>query len=354
MTGTSMDGMDCCVADIQLTKESADFHIMWMDTITYPPQLKHQFQKALDGNTARISDLHFEFGQWMADSLASHMPKNMIPEVIGCHGQTIYHHHNYSTLQIGEPSYLAETFSVPVISDFRSRDVSVGGCGAPLIPIVDKWLLQEEEEDRIALNLGGIANVTVLPKSNGKIIGFDTGPGMGLLDERYHDIYDSGIDINGKIALLGAADNQLVHQWMQDSFIQQIPPKSAGRHDYGKNWILSHLHDLGNLNKEDQLATLSRFTAQSVYQGCIPYLTNAQETVIVAGGGSHHQCVMNELKRCFSKHKVTISDEFGIPVDGKEALGFAFLAVAYIKGIPANIPDVTGAKRQVVLGKLTI
>ncbi|NQV38495.1 MAG: anhydro-N-acetylmuramic acid kinase [Candidatus Marinimicrobia bacterium] len=355
MTGTSMDGLDICVADIELSPESAAFDIKYSNTVAFPPELKERIQSALNCNTGLISDLHYDLGRWMADTVSAEIPKELIPDIIGCHGQTIFHNHNVSTFQIGEPSFLAESLGVPVISDFRARDISVGGCGAPLIPIIDKWLLQDKNEFRISLNVGGIANVTILPILDGEnIIGFDTGPGMALMDEAYINAFSQGIDTNGKKAQAGQVHDDLVYQWVEDSFIQKSPPKSAGRHDYGLDWLKVHNHELETLVIEDQLATLCAFTAESIYKGCVPYIDGKNGSLIIGGGGSHHERLIHELEKRFTTFQIRKSDEFGIPVDGKEALGFAILAVAYVKGIPGNLPQVTGARKATILGKLTI
>ena len=350
-----MDGMDICIADIELSDNRAEFDIKYSNTISYPQRLKNRIQSALNGNTELISDLHYDLGRWMADVVSSEIPDELKPDIIGCHGQTIFHHHNVSTFQIGEPSFLAESLGLPVISDFRARDISVGGCGAPLIPIIDKWLLRDINEFRISLNIGGVANVTILPPlDRGSIVGFDTGPGMALLDETYRTVHHTGFDIQGNIAQKGLVHDELVSNWVEDAFIQQSGPKSAGRHDYGLDWLNNHQDELEKLSLEDRLATLSAFTAESVYVGCKSFIDGKQGSLIVGGGGSHHQRLIRELENRFPDFHIRKSEEFGIPVDGKEALGFAILAVAYVKGIPANIPEVTGACKPIVLGKLTI
>ena len=301
------------------------------------------------------SDLHYDLGRWMAEVVASELPGELKPDIIGCHGQTIFHHHNISTFQIGEPSFLAEVLGVPVVADFRARDISAGGCGAPLIPIIDKWLLRDSAEFRISLNIGGVANVTILPPmGRGRVVGFDTGPGMALLDETYRMAHHTGFDVDGHTAQSGSVHEGLVAGWVKDDFIRQSGPKSAGRHDYGLDWLNDHYDELKKLSLEDRLATLSAFTAESIYLGCKSFIDGNGGSLIVGGGGVHHQCVMRELENRFSDFHIRKSEEFGIPVDGKEAWGFAILAVAYAKGIPANIPEVTGAHKPVVLGKLTV
>ncbi len=350
-----MDGMDICIADISFKKTSVSFSILYYETISYPDAIKHEVSSALYGTTGDISRLHYDLGRWMADVLEENVPPGLSFDLIGCHGQTIFHEHNKNTLQVGEPSFLAERFGVPVISDFRARDISVGGCGAPLIPIIDKWLLQSPEEFRIVLNIGGVSNVTILPLNiKDPVTGFDTGPGMSLLDEEYGRHFPCGYDQEGQLALKGHVHENLVQKWVKDSFIQKSGPKSAGRHDYGLTWLKEHDVDLQHMVIEDKLATLTAFTAEAIATGCSNYLNEENGTIIVSGGGIHHNRLMNELDMRLHPFSVKTSDEYGIPPDSKEALGFAILAAAHVKGIPGNIPEVTGASKPVILGKVTI
>ena len=188
MTGTSMDGLDISIADIGLSNNTANFNMIGTTSIPYPSDLQSQIRQAVYDTRKYSSTLDRDLGKWYAEKLFKYLQSESIDniELIGSHGQTIHHVSGQSTLQIGDPSFLAGKFNIPVISDFRTADIFAGGTGAPLMPRVDEWLFRNTDTAIITLNLGGIANVTLLPCINhGEVIGFDTGPGMALLDETF-------------------------------------------------------------------------------------------------------------------------------------------------------------------------
>jgi anhydro-N-acetylmuramic acid kinase len=358
MTGTSMDGLDISIADIGLRKNKADFNVIRTTSIPYPNDLQFQIRQSVYDTGKDTNALDRDLGIWFADKLFEYLHSESIEniELIGSHGQTIHHVSGQSSLQIGDPSFLAGKFNVPVISDFRTADIHAGGTGAPLMPRVDEWLFRNIDTAIITLNLGGIANVTLLPCiNNGDVIGFDTGPGMALLDETYLVESKEGIDLGGELALKGNADKRLVNNWIKAPYFLELPPKSTGRDQFGIDWLADHRHELDFLTIVDKLATLSLFTAKSVFLACEDFIRdNKVEHVVISGGGIHHSCVMKHLVEQFSPIALVPSDELDVSADGKEALGFAILAVAHVKGIPGNIPSVTGAKKALVLGKMTL
>jgi len=358
MTGTSMDGLDISIADIGLRKNKADFNVIRTTSIPYPNDLQFQIRQSVYDTGKDTNALDRDLGIWFADELFEYLRSESIEniELIGSHGQTIDHVSGQSSLQIGDPSFLAGKFNVPVISDFRTADIHAGGTGAPLMPRVDEWLFRNIDTAIITLNLGGIANVTLLPCiNNGDVIGFDTGPGMALLDETYLVESKEGIDLGGELALKGNADKRLVNNWIKAPYFLELPPKSTGRDQFGIDWLADHRHELDFLTIVDKLATLSLFTAKSVFLACEDFIRdNKVEHVVISGGGIHHSCVMKHLVEQFSPIALVPSDELDVSADGKEALGFAILAVAHVKGIPGNIPSVTGAKKALVLGKMTL
>ena len=358
MTGTSMDGLDISIADIGLRKNKADFNVIGTTSIPYPNDLEFQIRQSVYDTGKNTSTLDRDLGIWYADKLFDYLRSEAIDniELIGSHGQTIHHVSGQSSLQIGDPSFLAGKFNVPVISDFRTADIHAGGTGAPLMPRVDEWLFRNIDTAIITLNLGGVANVTFLPcTNNGDVIGFDTGPGMALLDETFLLESNEGIDVGGEFALKGNADKRLVNNWLKAPYFLELPPKSTGRDHFGIEWLADHWQELGSLAIVDQLATLSLFTAKSVFLACEEFIRDHQVArVIISGGGIHHKCVMKYLIKWFNPISVVSSDQLGVSVDGKEALGFAILAVAHVKSIPGNIPSVTGAKKALVLGKITV
>ena len=356
MTGTSMDGLDIVIADICLN-ENVKYKLIGDTFIPYPINLKQKIRYAVYNPLKDHYNLDDNLGKWYADTLYNYLQSNKINnvELIGSHGQTINHISGKLSLQIGSPHYLAKKLKVPVISDFRTADIDAGGTGAPLMPKIDEWLFRNNDFSVITLNLGGIANVTFLPSDiTEDIIGFDTGPGMSLLDETYIRKFDNGFDNNGQIALKGSSDKEIVSKWLKQSYFIQSPPKSTGRDQFGIVWLDKHFKDIDKLNFEDQLATLSFFTAKSVFLGCKKFISNhSVKKLIISGGGAHHACVIQYLNDLFDPIQVVPSNKFDISTDSKEALGFAFFAVANIKEIPGNIPSVTGANKSVILGKMT-
>lgn len=355
MSGTSMDGLDIAVVDVMPHSSGLTPHLINSTTVTFPVDLKQKISSAVQGDETLYKPLDDELGHWMAKTVSKVISDMGISDIdlISSHGQTVYHENGVKSIQVGDPQYLANVFQVPVIYDFRSADIDAGGTGAPLIPKVDEWLFQDSESSVMTINIGGIANVTFIPpKGQGTIVGFDTGPGMALLDEIFQTHFIEGYDEGGTLAKKGAMNKELVDRWMKDPFIQMMPPKSTGRATYGRSWIQSHEVELDELSFEDRLATLANFTGRSIFRACKSFLKDDNiSSCFVSGGGSHHNEIMFHLKRYFYPTPVKLSDQIDIPVDMKEAIGFALLGVAHIKNIPGNIPSVTGANKEVVLGK---
>ena len=359
MTGTSMDGLDICLADVTFSGNSVQCKMIDSTMIPITKQLQQDIRQALSSSTEIVTRVHYDLGRFLAARTERFLTETGIGDIdaVAMHGQTIHHVSGEATLQIGEPSFLSEVLGVPVVSDFRARDIAAGGTGAPLIPAVDKWLLQRETEAVVCLNLGGIANVTFLPAKNSDadVMGFDTGPAMSLLDEAASQLLNETFDSDGKKALSGEPNEESVAHWMTDGFIQAEPPKSTGRDYFGAHWLKKNLPDLNQWEIANLLASLSLFTARSVAVNCRQFLQmqNVKE-IIVSGGGVHNRAVMQNLEKEFATISVVGSDSYGINPDMKEAVGFAILGAAYLKEIPGNIPSVTGASRSVILGKMTI
>ncbi|MDP6397309.1 MAG: anhydro-N-acetylmuramic acid kinase [Candidatus Marinimicrobia bacterium] len=359
MTGTSMDGLDICLADVTFSGNSVQCKMIDSTMIPITKQLQQDIRQALSSSTEIVTRVHYDLGRFLAARTERFLTETGIGDIdaVAMHGQTIHHVSGEATLQIGEPSFLSEVLGVPVVSDFRARDIAAGGTGAPLIPAVDKWLLQRETEAVVCLNLGGIANVTFLPAKNSDadVMGFDTGPAMSLLDEAASQLLNETFDSDGKKALSGEPNEESVAHWMTDGFIQAEPPKSTGRDYFGAHWLKKNLPDLNQWEIANLLASLSLFTARSVAVNCRQFLQmqNVKE-IIVSGGGVHNRAVMQNLEKEFATISVVGSDSYGIDPDMKEAVGFAILGAAYLKEIPGNIPSVTGASRSVILGKMTI
>ncbi|MEE9166015.1 MAG: anhydro-N-acetylmuramic acid kinase [Candidatus Neomarinimicrobiota bacterium] len=359
MSGTSMDGLDICVADVGFQGDSAEFVIKAAGSFPFPGSLRKAIRQSLTGSAEQVCRTHYDLGRFYEEKTVLFLRDSSLGEIdaVGMHGQTVYHISGEATLQVGEPSFLAEQLGIPVVSDFRARDISVGGTGAPLIPIIDKWIFQKDHERVVCLNLGGIANLSVVPpRIAGELVGgFDTGPGMALLDEAIYELSGKRADDDGKLASKGIPDEESLKRWMEDQFVNRIPPKSTGRDYFGSEWLHGRIKNMREWRLEHLLATLSLFTARSVAVNCQRFVDlSGARTLIVSGGGVHHSAVMKMLSQELPTLNVISSQAFGVDPDVKEALGMAILGAAYFKEIPGNIPSVTGAGREVVLGKLTL
>jgi anhydro-N-acetylmuramic acid kinase len=281
--------------------------------------------------------------------------------LVGSHGQTVYHEHGVTTLQLGEPAPLAARFGCPVVHDFRANDIVAGGAGAPLVPYVDWRLLGGRGEALLAVNIGGIANLTALPASGGpdQVLGMDCGPGNMVLDQLV-EAYTGGrqsVDIDGRLAARGRF-LPLLEELEKHPFFHQPPPKSAGREQFGRTFVESLL-DRARPDREqvwcDLLATATELTAygiETAYRRHVA-LEVPVDAVVVSGGGARNLALMTRLAARFAPTPVRRSDDYGLPIDAKEAIAFAILASERLDRRPGNMPSVTGAARYTILGKIT-
>jgi anhydro-N-acetylmuramic acid kinase len=307
--------------------------------------------------------MNFALGELFAEAAlkviaaADRSPSDI--HLIGSHGQTIYHLPDAdirSTLQIGEPCVIAERTGIVTVADFRTRDVAAGGHGAPLIPYVDFILFSEPDRVRALHNIGGIANVTVVTPSFEGVFGFDTGPGNSLIDEfvRIMTGGASQFDSGGKLARSGSVDESLLEKLLEHPYLALEPPKTTGREMFGEELAQKLFSATPQEGHTDMLATLTAFTARSIrdaYDKFIFPKTGIDE-LILSGGGCRNGFLVESIRDLFGSVPTFTSDEFGVPTDAKEALGFAVLANETICGAPSNVPAVTGASRPVVLGKI--
>ena len=360
-----MDGITAALVELAGKNETFDFELLDYETFNYPTDLKRRLLDLVDGGSVEeLTRLNYELGQEFADAANELRRRSKAPvDLIGTHGQTVCHLprknalENTYTLQIGEAAVIAEETGVKTISDFRSRDVAAGGEGAPLIPYVDYRLFRSETKDRVALNLGGIANVTHLPADAKleEITAFDTGPANMVLDNLVRKFTDGKeeFDRDGKWAAQGSTDEELLSWLMDREFIKKEPPKSTGRKDFGKDFA-DQVEQKGrrlNLSRSDLLATVTLFTAEAVNYNCKTFL-EGMDTLIASGGGARNETLMDELSRRLDA-RVTTTEEFGLSPEAKEAAGFAILAYETSLGRPSNVPGATGAKRPVILGKVS-
>ncbi|MBZ5513562.1 MAG: anhydro-N-acetylmuramic acid kinase [Acidobacteriia bacterium] len=374
MSGTSMDGVDAALVEISGSAERPRVRLRSFTTTPYRPEVRQRIARLAAGessNAGVISQLNFLLGEVFAEAalkLCRHAgvsPRQLT--VIGSHGQTIYHQGLHateggrqikSTLQIAEPAVIAERTGVPVIADFRAADIAAGGQGAPLVPMVDYLLLRDEREGRVALNIGGIANVTVIPAHARpeQVFGFDTGPGNMVIDAlmrrftRGRRSYDAG----GGVASRGKVIEPALAGALRHPFIRQPPPKSAGREQFGQLFVASNFLARRRTRFEDAVRTATELTARTIADALerLVFPRAKVHRLIVSGGGAHNRFLLKRLRELLPQLSINLSDDFGLPVDAKEAMAFALLADRTLHSLPGNLPSVTGARRAVVLGKL--
>lgn len=352
MSGTSLDGIDVAVVDI----EGKRMEVVAHSTTPYPDKVRTQILAVSNNvtHTAEISRLNFLLPELYAKLVKKcGVPLRTI-ELIGCHGQTVYHEPQ-STLQLGDGSVLAERLGIPVVSDFRTRDIAAGGQGAPLVPFVDYLLYADPKLGRVSLNIGGIANVTAIPP-DGKpedVVAFDTGPGNMVVDQlvaihtRNRRRYDSG----GQLAARGTLNEKLLSSLLRRSFYRQKPPKTAGREQYGREFVQDLIRT--ELPILDLITTATVLTPASIALGLKRFVEHPVDEVVVSGGGVHNRTMMAYLQGFLPNSRLRTSAEFGIDSDAKEAIAFAVLAYETWHRRPSNLPSATGARRPVVLGKVS-
>jgi anhydro-N-acetylmuramic acid kinase len=355
MSGTSLDGIDVAIVDINRRRIQTVAH----STTPYSPATRKRILGA--ATPAQISRLNFELGELYAKAVVAGCRRSAVPlesvELIGCHGQTIYHKgggRNRNTLQIGEAAVIAERLGIPVVSDFRTRDIAAGGQGAPLVPFVDYLLFASAKVNRVALNIGGIANITVLPRAakSDQIIAFDTGPGNMVVDQLVERMTSgkNRFDRNGAIAATGQLNRPLLDSLRSDVYYKTKPPKTAGREQYGAEYV-DRLLTTG-LPMNDLIATATALTGATIAFAVTRFASGTQE-LIAAGGGTHNRQLMAQLAAFLPETQIKITSDFGIDVDAKEAVAFAILAHRTWRRQTGNIPSATGARRPVILGKIT-
>jgi anhydro-N-acetylmuramic acid kinase len=290
-------------------------------------------------------------------------------DLVGCHGQTVQHLPEpadcageavRATLQIGNPSTLATRLGVPVVGDFRSADVALGGQGAPLVPYFDYVAFTAPDEARGLLNLGGIANLTVLPAGGAPadVRAFDTGPANMVIDALAERLFDAPFDRDGRHAAAGTPDHDLLADLLDGDYFRRAPPKSTGREAFGADYVdrLLGAAQSRGLDAADTMATATLLTAASVYQAYAQYVREEQslDVLIASGGGAHNDTLMRMLDDAFAPIPVRPVAEYGIDADAKEALCFAVLAHETVNGVPTNLPSVTGASTPTVLGSISV
>jgi anhydro-N-acetylmuramic acid kinase len=370
MSGTSADGIDVAVVDIA----GRHVDLVAFDMSTYKPALRKAILDLCRPESATLADIcHYNhvLGEVFADAVIELCRQHKIRlrsiDLIGSHGQTIYHHPQgghyqgrtiRSALQIGEPSVIAQRTGITTVADFCPRDMAAGGQGVPLVPYADYVLFRHRKLSRAVQNIGGIANVTFLPRGGRTedVVAFDTGPGNMVIDGvmRQITLGRRSYDRDGRMAARGKVDQGLLKQMLRHPFLRHRPPKSTGREQFGQFYSEGFHRDAQNmkLTLEDMIATATAFTAATIAQAYRKFLPEMPDEVILCGGGAHNVTLVSMLQRELPGVKICASDEFGIDVDAKEAISFAILAQATFNGVANNIPSATGADGPVVLGKI--
>ncbi|WP_282035338.1 anhydro-N-acetylmuramic acid kinase AnmK [Metabacillus indicus] len=371
MSGTSLDGIDAALVKVCGSGLETEMEIMEFITYPFPKDIESEIIQSLsveNSNVQLICSLNFKLGKLFAEAVKEVCKKANLPleklDLIGSHGQTIYHQPQKenqfipSTLQIGEAAVIAHDTDTMVVSNFRTMDMAAGGQGAPLVPYTEYILYRSETKGRLLQNIGGIGNVTVLPRgaSLGDMEAFDTGPGNMIIDEVCRQLFGVNYDKGGRIAKQGKVNEELLAYCMNHPYIMSAPPKSTGRELFGKQYVLKLLEEFKTLSKEDIVTTVTMFTAKSIvanYQAYVFQKTTIDE-VIIGGGGSYNQTLLEMIQNLLGNSvKVMTQEELGYSSESKEAVAFALLANETYHGNAGNVPSATGAKQAVILGSLT-
>ena len=371
MSGTSADGIDAALTRItghglETKVEPLGFYFLPFDQATRQAILN--ICGGESGGTREVCLLGTHLGRLYARAVRELLKSTGTEQIdlIGCHGQTVYHipeatsylgHAIRGTLQIGDPSYLAEEFACPVVSDFRIRDMAAGGLGAPLVPYTEFLLYRSEDGDVALQNIGGIGNVTLLPAgcSLEQVTAFDTGPGNMVMDALVMKLTDGTMsyDDGGRLAASGNIIPELLEWMLSDPYLAKQPPKTTGREYYGAEYV-EKLLAFGDYPLTDVLTTATAFTAQSIALSLRRFGTGLPARLVVGGGGSRNPTLLRFLQEALPEVIVLTQENLGFSSDAKEAVAFAILANDALFGMCNNAPSATGAAHGVVMGRISL
>ena len=372
MSGTSADGVDVAVVSIQGRGSYLSFELLKHDYSEYPKPLRQAILAAMNADkisVAELSRLNFRLGEFYAEAVAKTQKKSGKKlDLVGCHGQTIYHQGGAAaylgkeiacTWQTGEGAVVAARLGVPVVSDFRPADMAAGGKGAPLVPLLDYAIFRSQLRGRIVQNIGGIANLTAIPANAdpGQMFAFDTGPGNMVIDWLMQELFDKPYDRDGDTARKGTILQPILEELLHATYFKLKPPKTAGREEFGSEYAKAFLRRCGKAAKADVIATATALTARSMVEALQRFVMKGirYHDWVVSGGGTKNATLMAMLEKEAAELGLWLrhSDDFGIPSSAKEAVAFALLAYHTWNQLPGNVPSATGAKRAVVLGKIS-
>lgn len=372
MSGTSVDGVSLVLAEVCGQQLETKVKLLAYKTYPYPEDLRRMIFKLFGGNEANVENLclaNFVLGEFYARKIIEFLREagveNSEVDLIASHGQTVYHIPQprtvngittRATLQIGEPSVIAERTGITVVADFRPRDIAAGGQGAPLIAYVDYVLFRSQDKNVAVQNIGGIANVTYLPAgcSIEDVLAFDTGPGNMVIDGVVRRLTRGRLnyDVDGNIAARGKVSEELLKWLMSHPYISKKPPKTTGREMFGEAFVDKVMEKARKLGVwgEDLVATVTAFTAESIAYNYEAFLGKV-DLVILGGGGAKNKTLLRMLQHRLNA-EIKTHEDFGIPEQAKEPLGMAILANETIMGNPNNVPGATGARNRVIMGKI--
>jgi anhydro-N-acetylmuramic acid kinase len=377
MSGTSADGIDVAVCRIEGRRGGGrSLELVRHEAFAFPTGLRRRVLAAMDArqtSTAELARLNWRLGQAYAEAVAAAARQaGARLDLIGCHGQTIYHQGVAApyagrrvacTWQLGEAAVIAAAAGAPVVSNFRPADMAVGGQGAPLVPLLDYVLFRNGRRGRVLQNLGGIANLTAIPPgaAAAEVLAFDSGPANMVIDGLMERLYGKPYDGDGRVAARGKVSEGLLTSLLRDSFYRKAPPKSAGREQYGAGFVERLAGEAARLQlrPEDAVATATALTARSVAEAYGRFvhgrMKGAAVDYILSGGGAQNGTLVGMLERELGGFgcRLSRSDDHGLPAQAKEAAAFALLAYETWHHRPGNVPSATGAREAVILGQIT-
>ena len=379
MSGTSADGVNVALVKFssQKPRPRLDSHprftLLGHAEYPYPRPVRAAVLAAMNAkqaSVAELSKLNFLLAELYAEAVASTQDKfRKSADLIGCHGQTLYHQGETSpylgrklatTWQTGEGAILAARTGIPVVSDFRPADMAAGGKGAPLVPYLDYIVYRDERVGRIAQNIGGIANLTAIPAraKPAQVVAFDTGPGNMVIDALTAKLFGEPFDRDGQIAASGDVIESAVRKVISGAFFRRKPPKTAGREEFGREFAAAFLRLCGHTARQNVVATATALTAQSIAEALRRFVLKPRHSyreLVVSGGGANNPTLLAMLANRITPLglQLRLSDEFGLPSEAKEAVAFAVLAYETWHRRPSNVPSATGARRPAILGKIS-
>lgn len=383
MSGTSADGINVAIVKIGSSSPPRrggiprhKLQLIGHSQYPYPSEVRAAVLSAMNASQASVADLarlNSLLGELYSDAvLATQRRFGTKVHLVGCHGQTLYHQGERqrflrktiaTTWQTGDAAVIAARIGVPVVSDFRPADMAAGGKGAPLVPYLDYLWFRDERIGRIVQNIGGIANLTAIPPGAlaDHVLAFDTGPGNMVIDAVTQQLFGRGFDRSGKIAASGEVMDAVLRRVLASGFFRAKPPKTAGREEFGRDFVRDFVRSCGHSRKENIVATATALTARSISNAVQRFvIANSQPRdsfceLIVSGGGAKNATLMTMLAEQLAPLGIVLrySDEFGLPSDAKEAVAFAVLAYETWHRRPSNVPSATGAKRPAILGKIS-